>query len=170
MNAQDYYKKAEYYQSIGDYEKVAECIQKAAEIERKEMGNQMEHNYLIYQTEPRKAMGGIINVITGLLDMDTQKIVNSESSFCPKFVALGCMYPSVQYIPIGYKFLVLDKNGMREVPSLEGIRDNDTMVKIDYLKHITDGTIMQLQMNATLGYKIFCTIDILRKMGWYKSA
>ena len=76
---------------------------------------------------------------------------------------------SVQYIPIGYKFLVLDRNGVRQVSSLEGIKDNDTMVKIDYLKNITDDTIMQLQVNARYGYKLFCTIDILRKMGWYKS-
>ena len=165
MTAQDYYKQAEYYQSIGDYAKVAECIQKAQEMEMKEMEKRMEHKYLIYQAEPRNINNKTVNVITGLFDMDTQEIINSESSFCPKFVALGCMIPSVQYVPIGYKFLMLDKNGVREASSLDGITDDNTMIKIDYLKNINDDVVMSLD-NATFGYKVFCTIDVLRDMGW----
>jgi len=156
---------AEDFRKNGQYHEASECDRKAVDLETKILLANREYlnnkRYIISNATPRRSVNGIVNVITELLDMDTQEIVNYRSLLYPEFV--GCMYPSVQFMPVGYLFFIVDLNGGREVRSLAGIKDGNTYVRIDYLKSVMEeDTVNPVQTN------LFCTIDMLRNMGWYR--
>ncbi|MDR3047523.1 MAG: hypothetical protein LBU51_07940, partial [Bacteroidales bacterium] len=95
---------------------------------------------------PIKTTDRTINVITELIDCETQEKINPfNSSNCPPFVILNAMYPFLWH-PVSkagdsvpYVIIENDK-GVRTVSNLSGISPS-ALVRIKYLYNINDDTV-----------------------------